>query len=252
MIGIYKIENLVNHKVYIGQSIDIEKRYKEHLRSGQPDKYSLKSERDKKCPIHLAMQKYGVENFELTILQECKKEEMDDLEIYYIKKYRSLDKKFGYNISPGGQNHVGDVGEKHSQAKLTQKEVWDIKKKLKNGMTTKEISKDYPFISKSTISMINNGHIWKEDGELYPIFIQKSGTFGQNNGNSKVNEQEVMEIRQDYVNKSFSDVLKDYPQHSKSLIRSIVYGESWKHLPIYKKSSKQWIEPCIDYSQSLK
>ena len=93
-------------------------------------------------------------------------------------------------------------------------------------MTTKEISKDYPFISKSTISMINNGHILKEDGELYPIFIQKSGTFGQNNGNSKVNEQEVMEIRQDYVNKSFSDVLKDYPQHSKSLIRSIVYGES--------------------------
>ena len=35
-----------------------------------------------------------------------------------------------------------------------------------------------------------------------------------------------MEIRQDYINKSFSDVLKDYPQHSKSLIRSIVYGES--------------------------
>ena len=35
-----------------------------------------------------------------------------------------------------------------------------------------------------------------------------------------------MEIRQDYVNKSFSDVLKDYPQYSKSLIRSIVYGES--------------------------
>ena len=123
VIGIYKIENLVNHKVYIGQSIDIEKRYKEHLRSGQPDKYSLKSERDKKCPIHLAMQKYGVENFELTILQECKKEEMDDLEIYYIKKYKSLDKRFGYNISPGGHNHVGDVGEKHSQAKLTQKEV---------------------------------------------------------------------------------------------------------------------------------
>lgn len=123
MIGIYKIENLVNHKVYIGQSLNIEKRYKEHLRSGQPEKYSLKSERDKKCPIHLAMQKYGVENFELTVLQECKKEEMDDLERYYIKKYKSLDGNFGYNISPGGQNHIGGVGEKHSQAKLTQKDV---------------------------------------------------------------------------------------------------------------------------------
>jgi predicted GIY-YIG superfamily endonuclease len=53
--GIYLIRNDVNNKVYIGQSNCIDRRWKEHLRSGQPEKYHCKNERDVKTPIHLAM-----------------------------------------------------------------------------------------------------------------------------------------------------------------------------------------------------
>ena len=61
--GIYLIRNNINNKIYIGQSTDIHRRWLEHLRSGQPEKYCKKSERDSNTPIHKAMQKYGVENF---------------------------------------------------------------------------------------------------------------------------------------------------------------------------------------------
>ena len=50
-IGIYKIENLINHKVYIGQSIEIERRWQKHL--GAKDDFV----------IHRALRKYGKENF---------------------------------------------------------------------------------------------------------------------------------------------------------------------------------------------
>lgn len=53
--GIYIIRNLINNKVYIGQSVDIKRRWQEHLRSGQPEKYSKKSNRDLNTPIHKAM-----------------------------------------------------------------------------------------------------------------------------------------------------------------------------------------------------
>ena len=46
--GIYLIKNLVNNKIYIGQSVDIKRRIQEHLRSAQPEKYAKKSERDSK------------------------------------------------------------------------------------------------------------------------------------------------------------------------------------------------------------
>ena len=58
-IGIYKIENLINHKVYIGQSIEIEKRWQKHL-SAKDD-----------FVIHRALQKYGKENFSFQIIEEC-------------------------------------------------------------------------------------------------------------------------------------------------------------------------------------
>lgn len=157
-IGIYKIENLINGKVYIGQSVNIEERYKAHLRASQPEKYSVK-EKDFSIPIHRAMAKYGVDNFKLSILKTCLKEELDEYEIYYIKYFKSMNKKYGYNISPGGQKHVGGIRENHSQAKLTEKDVKKIKKMLEENIPVKDIESSFPKISKSTISMINHGKV---------------------------------------------------------------------------------------------
>lgn len=93
-IGIYKIENLINHKIYIGQSIEIERRWQKHLNA--TDDFL----------IHKALRKYGKENFSFTILEECKTEELDIKENYWINYYNCIIPN-GYNMINGGANGAG-------------------------------------------------------------------------------------------------------------------------------------------------
>lgn len=68
--GIYKITNLVNSKIYVGQSVDIERRFQKHLYANDD------------FIIHKAIKKYGRQNFSLQILEECSQELLNDREIY--------------------------------------------------------------------------------------------------------------------------------------------------------------------------
>ena len=94
-IGIYKIENLINGSIYIGQSIDIEKRWSTHISIlNQNNHYN--------AHLQNAWNKYGSENFKFSIIEECKQFELNDREIYWINKYDSFIN--GYNLTPGGGN----------------------------------------------------------------------------------------------------------------------------------------------------
>ena len=101
-MGIYKITNKVNGKVYIGQTINInwKLRIKQHFDSAERvwgiDAQNL---------IHRAIRKYGRDNFEYILLEDTRdKDKLDELEKYYIHKYKSADPKYGYNISYGGNS----------------------------------------------------------------------------------------------------------------------------------------------------
>ena len=93
MIGIYMITNTITNKKYIGQSIDIEKRWRTHKKKStwksQPNNY-----------LYRAMNKYGIDKFKFEILCECNEDELNDLEIEYIKQYDTFEN--GYNETPGG------------------------------------------------------------------------------------------------------------------------------------------------------
>jgi group I intron endonuclease len=91
---IYKITNLVNNKVYIGQTTKpIEERWKGHNR-----KNGCRS-------IHNALQKYGIDNFKIEKIDSAlNKNELDEKEKLYIKQYKSNIKEFGYNLTDGGAN----------------------------------------------------------------------------------------------------------------------------------------------------
>lgn len=91
MIGIYKITNKINNKSYIGQSIHVEERWKEHIEKN-----------NNKSLIHLAIIKYGVENFSFEILEQCSQQELNDREIYWIDKYDTYQN--GYNLTLGGES----------------------------------------------------------------------------------------------------------------------------------------------------
>ena len=87
--GIYKIENNVNHMIYIGQSIDIENRFIQHKNN--------KNNYD----IHVALREYGIENFSFDIIELCSEKELNEREIYWISYY-NCQKPNGYNCTPGG------------------------------------------------------------------------------------------------------------------------------------------------------
>ena len=91
--GIYCIENLINQNKYIGQSNDIYTRWKEH-------KFELNKNTHHNRYLQNAWNKYGTENFQWNILEECEYEKCFDREIYYIQLFNSFDQ--GYNLTRGG------------------------------------------------------------------------------------------------------------------------------------------------------
>ena len=94
-MGIYKITNTANGKVYIGQSTRLSRRLAEH----QAD---LKNNSHHNRHLQNSYNKYG-DVFEVEIIEYCDDEpELDDLERYYIAYYDSMNPKKGYNKEDGG------------------------------------------------------------------------------------------------------------------------------------------------------
>ena len=150
MIGIYKIENTLNHKVYIGQSVHIELRWKEHCR---PSCNSV---------IGKAIKQDGKENFTFQILEECDIEQLDELELFYIKKFNS--------VVPNGYNVTDYIDGKptlyiYYDQEILNNIVNDLKE---NKLTILEMCEKYD-LTKSTIYRINNGETHINQNLTYPI-----------------------------------------------------------------------------------
>lgn len=101
MGNIYKITNIKNNKIYIGQTTksDIEKRLQEHIRESRME---LRGTR-KLTFLHFAILEWGSENFKIECLEECKNEELDEREQYYIEYFNTYMPN-GYNMTVGGQD----------------------------------------------------------------------------------------------------------------------------------------------------
>ena len=102
LAGIYIIKNNVNGKCYIGQSVKLRSRLKDHMRNAKNGKLDL--------PIYRAINKYGFHNFTVDILESFIPDPnisnleliqiLDKLEIEYIEKYNAYTE--GYNCTKGG------------------------------------------------------------------------------------------------------------------------------------------------------
>jgi len=94
---IYKTTNLINGKIYIGQSTKSIKETKNYLGSGQP--YFIN-----------ALKKYGKENFKKEILEVCNSlEELNKKEKFWIKEFNSLNSNIGYNLQNGGSGYTEEL-----------------------------------------------------------------------------------------------------------------------------------------------
>lgn len=126
---IYKITNIQNDKVYIGQTVQtLNSRKCEHRnRARQRANY----------PLYNALNKYGFSSFKMEVIDSAvSQEELDDKEIYYIELYNSMHPK-GYNLTKGG---AGTIGYKHTEEDKVKMS------KLKEGMFK---GRENPFYGKT-------------------------------------------------------------------------------------------------------
>ena len=118
MAYIYRILNKLTKKCYIGETkcIDVSRRWNQHKQT---------IEINKGCPaLRDAVKKYGIDNFEFSVLIICFDDQRFKYEIEYIKKYNSVVPN-GYNITNGGEGG-GFQGKTHTEEAKN-----DIKNKLK-------------------------------------------------------------------------------------------------------------------------
>ena len=157
---IYKIENLVNHKKYIGLTNNIERRRSRHftdLRCHRHDNQFLQKEFDI----------FGEENFSFNIEFEgdVASAEISKKEQEYIAKYDSY--RNGYN-----QNEGGNFGPSNGGSKLTQSDIFNILSALEFMSRPGQILADIFGVTRTTISRIKKGenHIqYKREYESLPL-----------------------------------------------------------------------------------
>lgn len=92
--GIYKIQNINDKKVYIGQSVNVKNRLREHLKSAVGISTIANQ------VVHDAMRDEGIENFTFHLVDACERGKLNDREKYWIDYYKSND--WGYNRTKGG------------------------------------------------------------------------------------------------------------------------------------------------------
>ncbi len=217
---LYKITNNINGKIYIGQTIHPDKRWWEH-------KQRAKTHYDN-YPIHLAIAKYGEENFSFEVLEESENYDIREKEL--IKEYNSLSPN-GYNVAEGGPAPIM-YGEDHPRNSVSDEQVNNIIRALQeNKLTDRKIAKIY-HTSDKIVADINHGYTHKQEGIKYPIRIKK--------GCQCLSEEQMLEIKDLLRNTDLSyQKIADIYGVTKSNIYQINKGNSFKRegdiYPIRKK-----------------
>lgn len=121
---IYKVTNIRNGKVYIGQTINFRKRLSDYMNAHK--KHGNKN-------IYSVIKEEGTENFTIEIIKRCSQKKLDYYENFYINQYKSYESEYGYNILKS--NIGGNSRESRKRKSLSHvglKESNETKKKKSN------------------------------------------------------------------------------------------------------------------------
>lgn len=176
-VGVYKITNQSNGKVYVGQSVDVEDRIYKH-------KMALRGNYHKNDHLQKAWNKYGEDSFLFKLIKACKVRYLDRFEKMYIHIYKSMNVEYGYNNETGGN--------------------------LNKTLAPQTIEK----MSSSRVSVAGvNNPSWKD----YPRIVKCGKKRGKQHYGIRVNGKTVCKsvdldlLKQKLENNDFSPIITDEP-----------------------------------------
>lgn len=258
--GIYQIVNTKNNKIYIGSSKNCKKRIITHFSL-------LRNNKHKNKHLQSAYNKYGKENFNASIIELCKIEDLFIREQYYVDYYKSqyvyidnIKECILYNIKlEDVTTSKGRIGFSHTDE--TKKIISNKNKGLKRTDETKQklreskLGKSHPIHPNSKLALIkerqtrkinykNNIKVPKQKNKkIYTIEEKKKisnskignknpmfGINGEKSPSHKLNEIEVVEIiNLIKLGVLLKDIAKKYNVNYRT-ISSIKMNKTWKHI----------------------
>ena len=226
-IGIYGIKNCVNQHIYIGKTgMNFGDRWDSHralLRSGKHFNEYLQR----------AWNKYGEDNFEFVIIEECTVEELNDKEKYYIQLYK--DQCLSYNFADGGEGgsflgkHLSEetkrkIGEKNRENMLGRTVSDETKEKMSKSQCDRyaKWTEEDRQAWGAMVSEKSRGYKWNDES--------RNKMMGNKNGATHT-EDEIREIRRlhETENKSCRDIA-DLLHESYDFIYGIITYRRWANI----------------------
>lgn len=160
MTGIYKITSPSN-KVYIGQSVNINKRWRQHRN------YISDNSR-----LYNSFDKYGVENHKFEVIEECSVEKLNERERYWQEYYDVIGKN-GLNLkltkTKDKSGHLNnDVKLKISKSKIGKKLSDEVVEKIKKRMNENHPMKNkkHSYETRLKISKSNKGNVFTKEASI--------------------------------------------------------------------------------------
>jgi group I intron endonuclease len=226
--GIYKITSPSKY-VYIGQSFDIEKRFKYYKR------LSCESQ----ARLYNSLKKHGVEKHKFEIIHQCEREQLNELEIYYIELFQCFNNKHGLNIRSGG-----DSGGKLSEETKNKLKLLNIGKK-KSEETKKKMSESHkgrPPVSCETRKKMSEAQKGKKHS---PETIEKLRLI---NTGRKMSDEQKEKLRIAQIGKTYKTgwhhteeakrKISEFSKGNKFRLGSIANNET--KLKMSKSQKKRW------------
>ena len=246
MQGIYKITNKISGHAYIGQSNNIEYRFKQHIKRA----YHSKKEYNK--ALYVAIRLYGIDKFIFEILEEIiNVEDLNDRETYWIAYYNTY--YDGYNETLGGEGVKGQDGEKHHNHKLSESDVVDIRHRYAAcSESVQDIFESYSDrITKAGFAKIYTWQTWKNvlpelrTDEVISWHRENARKLyslpGDKNPNHKLSNKQVEEIRKRKLKgESIKQIYKDFEHTGITFggFRNIAGGYSYVRKGINNESKR--------------
>lgn len=230
---LYQITNLINNKIYIGQTNNIAKRWSNHKCCNSPNMVIAK-----------AIKKYGIENFKFDVLyRNIPIEQIDELEQKTILE-KNCRVPNGYNVAIGGSNHtdIHKYGANNSNAHLTKEEaqyilnnrnkpLYVLYSEFSDKLTYDAFRKIYHHQTYTNLTTTT---------EIYPYNFE----FGNQFCKFGLEYDEVIDIRQRYAKGEYwRDVYKDYKE---------IYTNEWSFWRVYNGECYKLVMPEIFTDENKK